>query len=175
METPRPSCRFGVLALLLAVLASGCAGYRLGPTNGLAAREKSIQITPFSNQTFEPRLADPVNSQLRKQIQRDGTFELATRDEGDILVTGIITEFDRMEITFVPSDLMRARDYRLRVTAHVTARDRISDKLLLDKNVSGTTLVRVGNDLTSAERQALPLLAEDLAKNITALLADGSW
>jgi hypothetical protein len=29
--------------------------------------------------------------------------------------------------------------------------------------------------LTSTERQALPRLAGDLAKNITALLADGSW
>jgi hypothetical protein len=37
------------------------------------------------------------------------------------------------------------------------------------------TLIRVGSDLTSAERQALPLLAADLARNITALLADGTW
>jgi hypothetical protein len=35
--------------------------------------------------------------------------------------------------------------------------------------------VRVGNDLTSAERQALPLAADDLARSITALLADGTW
>jgi hypothetical protein len=29
--------------------------------------------------------------------------------------------------------------------------------------------------LTDAERQALPLLAEDLARNITALLTEGAW
>jgi hypothetical protein len=29
--------------------------------------------------------------------------------------------------------------------------------------------------VTSAERQALPLLADDLAKQVTALLVDGGW
>jgi hypothetical protein len=41
--------------------------------------------------------------------------------------------------------------------------------------VTGTTLIRVTTDLTSTERQALPLLAADLAKNVTALLAEGAW
>jgi hypothetical protein len=47
--------------------------------------------------------------------------------------------------------------------------------LLLDKNVSGATLVQVGTDLASAERQSAPLLAEDLARNITELLTEGPW
>ena len=41
--------------------------------------------------------------------------------------------------------------------------------------IGAHTLVRVGSDLTSAERQALPVLAEDLARNITSILVDGSW
>jgi hypothetical protein len=41
--------------------------------------------------------------------------------------------------------------------------------------MTGYTLVRVGPDLTAAERQAFPLLADDLAKRLTALLADGNW
>ena len=40
----------------------GCAGYRLGPTGGFAAGEKSIQVMPFSNQTLEPRLTDAVTA-----------------------------------------------------------------------------------------------------------------
>jgi hypothetical protein len=35
--------------------------------------------------------------------------------------------------------------------------------------------MRTGADLVSDERQALPLLAADLAKNIISQLADGSW
>ncbi len=161
--------------VLAALLLCGCAGYQLGPTTGVARLDKSIQIVPFSNQTLEPRLTDAVTSQLRKQLQRDGTFHLATHDEGDLVVSGVITRYQRGELSFNPGDTLTVRDFRLVMTAHVTARERSTGKLLLDKPVTGYTMIRVGADLPSAERQALPLLAGDLAKNVTSLLVDGTW
>ena len=161
--------------LLILALLTGCAGYSLGPTNGLAAGEKSIQIVPFSNQTLEPWLTDAVTAQLRKVLQHDGTYRLASHDDGDVVVSGIITRFQRHEMSFVPTDIVTVRDYRLTLTAQVTARDRASGKVILDQPVSGYTLIRVGSDLVSTERQSLPLLAADLAKNVTALLVDGAW
>ena len=164
-----------LLVGLVALGGSGCAGYKLGPVNGMAAREKSVQFIPFANRTLEPRLADAVNSQLREELQRDGTYQLAPRNDGDIIVVGTINRYERFEVSFSSSDILTVRDYRLELTAHVTARDRSSGKVILDQPVKGTTLIRVTNDLTSSERQALPLLAGDLAKNVTALLAEGSW
>ena len=73
------------------------------------------------------------------------------------------------------TDVATAENYRVDITAHVTARDRVTGRVLLDKKVAGYTLVQVGTDLTDAERQSLPLLAEDLARNITQLLTEGSW
>jgi hypothetical protein len=163
------------LGCLMALALSGCAGYRLGPTNGLAAGEKSVRINPFSNHTMEPRLGDAVTSALRRNIQRDGTYEVATRDTADIVVTGVLKRYERHELSFVPKDVLTVRDYRVSVTAQVTARDTISGKTILDQETTGYTLVRVGTDLTSSERQAAPLLADDLAEKITALLVDGSW
>jgi hypothetical protein len=154
---------------------AGCAGYQLGPTNGLSAGDRTIQVNPFLNQTLQPRLTDPVTSELRKALQQDGTYQLATRDPGDIVVSGVLTLYQRSEVTFVPTDVFTGRDFRLTLTAKVTARDRSTGKVVLDQPVTGQTLMRVGNDLTSAERQAMPLLAADLAKNITALLVDGKW
>ena len=61
------------------------------------------------------------------------------------------------------------------LTARVTAREKSTGKVLLDQPVTGYTLIRVGADLPSAERQAMPLLAHDLAKNVTALLSEGKW
>ncbi len=164
-----------LLVGLVALGGIGCAGYKLGPVNGLAAREKSVQFIPFVNRTLEPRLADAVNSQLREELQRDGTYQLATQNDGDIVVVGTISRYERIEVSFSASDILTVRDYRLELTAHVTARERSSGKVILDQPVKGTTLIRVNNDLTSSERQALPLLAGDLAKNVTALLAEGSW
>jgi len=159
----------------IAFLNSGCAGYRLGPTNGLVAGEKTIQIIPFANGTLEPRLGDALTFQMRKALQRDGTYKLATHSDGDIVVGGSITQYLRKELSFIPTDITTVRDYRLTLTAQITARERITGKVILDQHVTGYTLIRVGSDLTSTERQALPLLAGDLAKNVTALLVDGMW
>ncbi|MBC8097726.1 MAG: hypothetical protein H7Y43_18150 [Akkermansiaceae bacterium] len=169
--------RFLRLALicLLPLAGAGCAGYRLGPTNGVAAGEKTLQLTPFSNQTMQPRLGDAVTTSLRRNLQRDGTFKLATRGGADVEITGVLTHYHRHELSFVPRDVLTVSDFRINVKARVTARDRISGKTILDKEVSGYTLVRAGSDLTSAERQAVPVLADDLAKNILSLLVDGTW
>jgi len=175
-RTSALSIRARLAGLFLAILCfSGCAGYKLGPTNGVTAGDKSVQITPFANKTLEPRLGDAVTTQMRKELQRDGTFKLASHDDGDIIVSGVITHYTRHELTLVPHDLVTVRDYRVTLTAHVTARERGTGKILLDQPVSGFTLLRVGTDLTSSERQALPLLAADLAKHATALLVEGGW
>ena len=168
--------RFRWLPLwLLALALSGCAGYQLGPTTGVPARGKSVQVMPFSNQTMEPRLGEAVTAQLRKEVQRDGTYELASRDDGDIVVSGVVLNYVRIPLSFQPSDALTVTDYSLKMTAQVTARERGSGKVLFSQPVTGSTLVIVGSDLTSAERQALPLLAADFAKNATAALADGKW
>jgi hypothetical protein len=167
--------RAGICSMMLALLSAGCAGYQLGPTNGVQAGSKSIQVTPFSSKTLEPRLSDAVTSSLRKTIQKDGTYKLNSRDSGDILLTGTIEAYNRQQLSYQPNDILTPRDYRIFIIAHVIAKERASGKTLLDQQVSGKTTVRVGNDLTSAERQALPLAAEDLARSITALLADGTW
>lgn len=165
----------GWFLMLAALCLSGCAGYQLGPVNGMAAGEKAVQVRPFINQTLEPRLTDALTSQVRKEIQRDGTFRLATHDDGDIVISGVITRYYRQEMSFTPQDTLTVRDFRVSMTAQVTARDRGTGKILFDRPLTGSTLVRIGSDLTSAERQALPLLAQDLAKNITAQLAEGAW
>ena len=167
-------CRW-LLVGLLVFGGSGCAGYKLGPVNGLTAGEKSVQINPFTNRTLEPRLGDEVTAQLRRQLQRDGTYTLASHNDGDIVVSGSVIRYLRQVVSLSPSDTLTVRDYRLELRAQVTATDRSTGKLILNQPVAGYTLIRVTTDITSTERQALPLLAADLAKNVTALLAEGAW
>ena len=81
----------------------------------------------------------------------------------------------RSGIGLFRSDAVTPEDFRVEVSVHVTAREVESGKLLLDKDVSGHTLIHVGADLASAERQALPQLADDLAQNINELISEGAW
>jgi len=163
-------------ASALVCLLAGCAGYHLGPVNpGARAGEESIEVLPFNNQTLQPRLGSALAQALREQLQTDGTYQLATRGPGDVVVTGVITSYERAAVSFLSADVATPQDYRVTLTAHVTARERVTGRVLFDKNVTGDTLVHVSSDLESAERQALPLLAQDLAQNITELLTEGGW
>ena len=158
-----------------AVLLAGCAGYHLGPVNGAVAGEKSVEVLPFNNQTPQPRLGDAVTQALREQLQTDGTYHLAMHNGGDIVVSGVITRYNREGLGYLNNDIATTEDYRIGIIAHVTVREPATGKVLFEKDVKGYTLVQVGTDLADAERQSVPLLAEDLARNITELLAEGAW
>ncbi|MCD6337968.1 MAG: hypothetical protein J7M29_01105 [Verrucomicrobia bacterium] len=164
-----------VLAAATALAAAGCAGYRLGPTNGAPAGERTVQVLPFENQTLEPRLVEPVVSALRRRLQQDGTFRLATRGDADIVVEGTLLRYRRRSVSYEPGDIRSVRDYDLRLTAHVKAYEAAGGRVLLDRDVTARTTVRLAGDQPSAERQAAPLLADDLARRITSLLVDGTW
>jgi hypothetical protein len=130
---------------------------------------------PFENKTIEPRLVAAVGTALRQQLQQDGTYALDSHGEGDVVLTGTIVSFERHSLTFVSRDVLTPRDYRLTITAQVTARERATGRVLLERKITGHSDIRVGADLVSSERQALPLVATDLARNATALLVDGTW
>jgi hypothetical protein len=163
------------LLLLTGALCSSCAGYRLGPSNGEVAGAKSVRVNLFRNETFEPRLTEAVGTALRRTMQQDGTYRLSTHGEADIVVSGIITQYQRAGISFDPRDVITPRDFQIRMVAKVTATERSTGRVLLDREVGGRTTIRMGPDLASAERQALPVLAEDLARNVTSLVVDGPW
>jgi hypothetical protein len=154
---------------------TGCAGYHLGPVNGAVAGEKSIEVVPFNNKTLQPRLGDAVTQALRERLQTEGTYRLTTRDPGDVVVTGVIMSYNREGVSFLSSDVVTPQDYRVNIIAHITACERDTGKVLLNKDVKGFALVHVGGDLADTERQSLPVLAEDLARNIAELLTEGAW
>ena len=161
--------------LALSLGLCGCAGYRLGPTNGQTAGSKSVQVMPFLNHSPEPGLADEVTAAVRKAVQRDGTLQLATHGDSDLIVTGVIKEYRRRELSLQRDDLRTVRDYRVTLMAQVVIRERASGRVVLERNVTGSTLLRVGSDFAAAERQAAPQLARELAQQITGLLVDGEW
>ncbi len=159
----------------LAGLLAGCAGYQLGPTNGTAAGSRSVEVRLFANHTLEPRLSEPIAQALRKRLQQDGTFHLDTQGNADVIVTGDIKSFVRDPLSFQRTDILTTRDYDVKVTVHVKATERGSGKVLVERDVVGRSTIESNPDLASAERQAAPLVAESIARQVTDLLADGTW
>jgi hypothetical protein len=134
-----------------------------------------VRVDFFKNETFEPRLSEAVCTALRRTLQQDGTYRLNTSGDADIVVQGVITKYQRSGISFQPNDVITPRDFQVIMRAKVTATERRTGRVLMDREVGGRTTIRIGPDLASAEREAVPMLAQDLAWNLTGLLVDGSW
>jgi hypothetical protein len=167
--------RLAAIMLIGLLGLSGCAGYRLGPTSAVPAGARSIQVNPFQNQTLEPRLVESVTGSLRKQLQQDGAYRLATHGDGDVVVNGVILEYKRSPLSNQPNDLRTARDYSISLRAKVTATERLTGRVLIDQEVVGRSTVRTGDDFTSIQRQELSMIAEDLARRTASVLVNGSW
>ena len=99
----------------------------------------------------------------------------ATDEDGDFLITGSIIAYRRSAVSFQPRDILSVRDFEVELITRVRATERASGQVLIDRELTGRTTVRLGGDLASSERQALPLLADDLAKQTVAMLAEGGW
>jgi len=167
--------KFLLPGLAAMLLLAGCASYHLGAVNGQVAGGQSIEIQPFNNQTMQPRLGDAVTQALRERVQSDGTCRLATSAPGDVVVSGVLREYHRVGMSFLNHDVATPQDFRVTLTAHVTVRSRATGKVLLERDVLGHTLINLGADMASSERQAAPLLAADLAQNIVSLITEGEW
>jgi hypothetical protein len=164
-----------LLPAVLAAVLAGCAGYHLGPSNGLPAGSLSVEVLPFVNRTREPRITEYLSSAMRRQFQQEGTFRLQTAGTPDIQVTGEITRFERSALSFSTNDVLSPQEYTLILTAKVVARDPVTGKTNINSTLTGYTFVRAGNDLASTEREAMPNLADDLARRVVSALVDGPW
>ncbi|MSU40834.1 MAG: hypothetical protein EXS22_11060 [Pedosphaera sp.] len=156
-----------VAAALLAF--TGCAGYQMGRSSG-----KTVQVKFFENQTLEPRLLADINRALRQQLQQDGTYRLVSTG-GDVVVSGVLKRYTRNGVSYTPTDVLAVQDYQLVLTAQVKVTEAGTGKVLLDREVTGDTTLRVGTDLSSGERQASPLIAETLAGRALSLITNGDW
>ena len=162
-----------VMMFALLLKMTGCAGYRMGPLNGDAAGARSVQVKFFDNQTLEPRLVAAVNHSLRRHLQQDGTFRVES--EGDLVVSGVLKSFTRNGINYKPSDVLAVQDYSLQLIAQVTVTDQVTGQVMLESDIVGSSVVRVSADFASGQRQAVPLIADQLAQRAASLITDGEW
>ena len=156
---------------VLCVLTGGCAGYQLGPTQALPYH--SVAVLMFKNKTLKPQLEAQVTNAIIKRFQRDGTLRIEYASDADVLLTGQITKYERQELRAVRTDVNTPREYRITIAARIEARMRGTGELIFSPvTIEGRADTFIGTDLQSADEQALPLIADDLAKRVVPLLAE---
>ena len=159
--------------LLCAWLAAGCAGYRIGPVSNPGY--KSVAVPVFKNKTLIPQLEAQITNGVIKRLQADGTLQVDSKENADVILVGEIVRYRRQELRTSRDDSNQPREYRITIEARVEAHDRVSGMTVLKPTtVSGNAATFIGSDLQTAEYQALPFIADDLAQRVVSLLVE-NW
>lgn len=160
--------------LLLAFLFAGCGGYQLGPATPAYLRQvHTIAVPTFANGTLVPRIEVLVTGTVIKQFQQDGTFRIVNADLADAVVKGEIVGVNRSPARSVRGNVLSTTEFNLTMTVKYTVIGRDGQPLGAGGAVSGATSFFVGTDVSTDQRQALPLAAEELARHLVSQLSEG--
>jgi len=158
---------------LLALLLSGCAGYKLGSVKPAYLREiHSIAVPTFTNRTLTPRIEALVAGTVIKQFQQDGTYRITDEAQADAILQAEIISVSRTPARSVRGNVLSTTEFNLTVRASFTLVDK-TGKALGGGQAGGGTSFFVSSDVSTDERQALPLAAEELARQLVSQLSEG--
>jgi hypothetical protein len=164
-----------LLAAGLVVLCfSGCAGYRIGDVKPHALRNvRTIAVNNFRNATFHPRVETLVTNTIIKQLQQDGTFTLTTADKADAILDGTVVGINRTPARGVSGNVLATAEFALGVTISYAMKAKDGTPLVGPAQMVGGTSFFVGNDVTTDERQALPVAVQDVATRLVSQISEG--
>lgn len=164
-----------VLAALAAVVClSGCAGYRLGDVKPqYLSGIRTIAVPTFRNSTYAPRVEALVTNTVIKQLQQDGTYQITTAAKADAVLEGTVVAINRGAVRSVRGNVLATNEFNLSITVAYTLRNKNGTPAVGPAAISGGTSFFVGTDVTTDERQALPLASEDLAVRLVSQLSEG--
>lgn len=114
-----------------------------------------------------------VTGTVIKQFQQDGTYRITEEDHADATLRGEILRIYRVPARSVRGNVLATTEFTLTMRVRYTLVGRAGQTLVGPAEVAGATSFFVGSDVTTDERQALPLAAEELATHLVSQLSEG--
>lgn len=162
---------------VLLFLAS-CANYQVGNTPKAQAFKdiRLLYVPTATNETEETAVPGPVTNAILQEIDRDGTFRHARKEESDAILEVTVKRIERTSIRQSTEQFLTTLQFQLTITLEYRLYDLKEKKELLPKSrVSGYTTFFVQGDQTESQRQALPLAAQKAAQNLVTAIANRGW
>jgi hypothetical protein len=163
-----------IFPFIVVLLLAGCAGYTVGPIPPTYMKGiHKIAVPVFRNTTTAADVEALTTTTAIKQLQQDGTFEIAGVDQADAIVQGTITSVQRTRARALTGNVLASLEFNLNLTIHIRVIRPNTGELLGERDVFGVSSFFTGNDIAAQERQALPLAAEDAAVQLASYLTEG--
>jgi Lipopolysaccharide-assembly len=162
------------LATVFCLALSGCLGYHVGPVKPYYLRDvHSIAVPTFKNRTLVPRIEVLVTDTVIKQLQQDGTFQIENGDKADATLAGEVSRIVRAPARSVRGNVLATTEFALTLSVKYSLTGKNGEQLAAANEAVGTTTFFVSSDVTTDERQALPLATEDLATRLVSQISEG--
>jgi hypothetical protein len=165
---------------------SGCLGYHIGPVKPYYLRDvHTIAVPTFKNRTLVPRIEVLVTDTVIKQLQQDGTFQIASGDNADATLSGEVYRIVRLPARSVSGNVLATSEFALTLSVKYSLTGKNGELLAPPNEAVGTTSFfvtltnnttssqNITGDVTTDERQALPLATEDLATRLVSQISEG--
>ena len=164
--------------LSLCFLLIGCANYKMGntPKGAGLTNIRVLYVPTAQNETDETAVPGPVTNAILQEIDRDGTFRHARKDECDAILEVTVKKIERSAIRQSTEQFLSTLQFQLLLTLEYRLYDVKEKKEVFPKTlVIGTTTFFVQGDQTESQRQALPLAAQSAAQNLVNALSNRGW
>ncbi len=171
------------LLLASALLAQGCANYKLGA--GAEPSFATIYIEPAKNKTTLAQSQALVSTLVREAFIRDGRVTVVdSAADADATLEVTLVNYRRDNAANREDDVGLARKFTLHLRASCRLRDNRTGRMLFDGRIvevqreaftdNGLGLVPFGtsNDQLQSEYNTLPLLATSLSDKLTHAVLD---
>jgi outer membrane lipopolysaccharide assembly protein LptE/RlpB len=160
--------------IAVSLLLTGCLGYHVGPVKPSVLRDvHGIAVPTFENKTLLPRVEVLITDSVIKQLQQDGTYRIANENNADAILKAEISEISRAPARSLRGNVLATTEFNLAMHVKYKLETPSGTVLMPSTEVVGTTSFFVGEDVTTDERQALPLAAEELAIHLVTQLSEG--
>ncbi len=171
------------LLLSVALLASGCAHYRLGA--GSEPSFGTLYVEPAKNKTTLAQSQVVVSTLVRQAFMRDGRVTVVdSPGDADATLEVTLVNYAREDAANREDDNGLARKFTLHLRASCRLRDNRTGRLLFDgrivevqreafnDNGLGSVPFGTSNDQLQSEYNTLPLLADALSDKVTHAVLD---
>jgi Lipopolysaccharide-assembly len=161
-------------AALACFSLTGCLGYHIGPVKPYYLRDvHTVAVPTFKNHTLLPHIEVLVTDTVIKQLQQDGTFQIAKGGDADATLTAEIIRINRVPARSVRGNVLATDEFSLTMSVKYSVTGRDGTQLVGPAEASGTTTFFVSSDPATDERQALPLATEELATRLVSQVSEG--
>lgn len=160
--------------LLLTPLALTGCGYHLGEIRPTTMRSvRTLAVPTFKNRTYQPRIEVLMADTLIRELQRDGTYQIAGTEQSDAILYGTLRRADRRAIRSVTRNVLATSEFELIIIVDYEVQDRVTGAILLAGEARGATTFFPTGDLVTDERQAFSVAAQRASAEIAARVTEG--